>query len=172
MGKPGSHYGQNRYCLWPARSIEFERPQGRYVSFQVLSGCLDSLGGPTARVLQPLETPSCQNLAPVPTSWWLPTTGKRLEHLWIDQTANDAAIVVTHMWDQQILLPLPHVAAGLPCLPTRMMGFQRLRLYRQFRLHMVANHGADWSQQLTILRAQLRPTIEQLQRIGGGPPGQ
>jgi hypothetical protein len=75
-----------------------------FVPLQVLSGCLDSLGGPTDRLLQPLETPSRQSLAPVPMSSWLPTIGKRLDHSWIDQTAvsakaakNDAAIVATHM---------------------------------------------------------------------------
>jgi hypothetical protein len=111
----------------------------------------------------------------VPTSSWLPTIGKRLDHSWIDQTAvsakaakNDVAIVATHMWDQRILLPLLRVAAGLRCLRSQLMRFQRIRLHCEFSLHMIVNHGADWSQQLTTLRAQLRPTIQQLQRNSGG----
>jgi hypothetical protein len=48
------------------------------VPLQVLSGCLNSLGGITSWVLQPLNTPSQRGLAPILLATWLPTTGKRL----------------------------------------------------------------------------------------------
>jgi hypothetical protein len=121
-----------------------------FVPLKVLSGCLDLLGGPIAWLLQLLETPSHQDLAPVPTSSGLLTIIKRLDHSWIDHmavsakaTKNNAAIVATHMWNQWILLPLPHVVAGLPCLCLQMMWFQRIHLYPELRVHMVANQGAD-----------------------------
>jgi hypothetical protein len=141
------------------------------VPLQVLSGALDSLGGSSTRVLQPLDTPSRRVLAPIPLSTWLPSIGKRLDHSWIDITAvsakaakNDNSRVPTHMWDQRILLPLPHTEAGLPYLRSRLMRFQRIRLYKEFRAYMVATHGADWLTQLATLRAQLLPTVQQLRK--------
>ncbi len=93
------------------------------VPLQVLTGCLDVLGATNSWVLQPLATPSRRLLAPVPLSTWLPDIDKQLSHSWIDITAvsakaakNDNLLVPTHMWDQRILLPLPHVEAGLPYL--------------------------------------------------------
>jgi hypothetical protein len=139
-----------------------------------LGRCLDSLGGSTSWLLEPLETPSCTPLAPIPLFTWLPKIERRLDHSWIVHTAvsakaakNDGALVATHMWDQRILLPFPTVAGGLPYLRSRLMRFQRARLYREFRQHMAANHGSDWSAQLTKLRSQLRPTIQRLRRKGG-----
>jgi hypothetical protein len=148
------------------------------VPLQVLVGCLDSLGGSTSRLLEPLNPRSRCPLAPVPLFTWLSTIGKRLDHSWIDQTAvsakvakNDAALVATHMWDQRILLPLPTLTGGLPYLRSQLMRFQRSRLYWEFRSHMVATHGADWSAQLTLLRSQLRPTIQKLRRNDGALQG-
>jgi hypothetical protein len=81
------------------------------VPLQVLAGYLDSLGGSTSWLLEPLETSSCLPLAPIPRFTWLPKIGKRLDHSWIDQTVVSAkaakyhaALVATHMWDQMILL--------------------------------------------------------------------
>jgi hypothetical protein len=149
------------------------------VPLQVLVRCLDSLDGSTSWLLEPLETPSCTPLAPIPLFTWLPKIERRLDHSWIVHTAvsakaakNDGALVATHMWDQRILLPFPTVAGGLPYLRSRLMRFQRARLYREFRQHMAANHGSDWSAQLTKLRSQLRPTIQRLRRKGGGLTGQ
>jgi hypothetical protein len=129
-----------------------------FVPVQVLMGCLDSLIQSNIPVLQPLSTPARRILAPVPTSTWLPNIQKRLDHAWIDQTAvsakaakSDASRVPTHLWDQRILLPLPGVHGGLPFLRSRLMRFQRLRLYTEFRTYMAATHGADWSGQLMAL---------------------
>jgi hypothetical protein len=149
------------------------------VPLQVLVGCLDSLGGSTSQLLEPLETPSCTPLAPIPLFTWLLKIEKRLDHSWIDHTAvsakaakNDGALVATHMWDQRILLPFPTIVGGLPYLRSQLMRFQSARLYREFRQHMAANHGSDWSAQLTKLRSQLRTTIQRLRQKGGGPTGQ
>jgi hypothetical protein len=150
-----------------------------FVPVQVLAGCLDSLGQSNIPVLQPLSTPAaCRVLAPMPTSTWLPNIKRRLNHAWIDQTAvsakaakNDASRVPTHLWDQQILLPLPGVQGGLAFLRSRLMQFQRARLYAEFRTYMAATHGTDWSGQLMSLRVAMRPLIQDL-RQHGGPNGQ
>jgi hypothetical protein len=149
-----------------------------FIPVQVLMGCLDSLIQSNLPVLQLLSTPARRILAPVPTSTWLPNIQKRLDHAWIDQTAvsakaakSDTSRVPTHLWDQQILLPLPGVHGGLPFLRSRLMRFQRSRLYTEFRTYMAATHGADWSGQLMALWAEMRTRIQEL-RQRGGPNGQ
>jgi hypothetical protein len=52
------------------------------------------------------------------------------------------------------------------------MRFQGAWLYWEFQQHMAANHGSNWSVQLTKLQSQLRPNIQQLPRKGQGPTGQ
>jgi hypothetical protein len=106
---------------------------------QVLSGCLASLEGATGQVLQPLDTPAEQPLAPVPLFTWLPTIGKWLDHSWIDQTTisakaakNDGSCVATHMRDQQILLLLLEVDAHLPSFSLASCNFNDLSSTRIF----------------------------------------
>jgi hypothetical protein len=148
------------------------------VPLQVLSGCLDSLSSTIARLLQPLDTPAPRVLGAIPTFTWLPTIGKRLDHSWIDHSTvsakaakNDSARVATHMWDQRVLLPLPSIQDGLPFLRSRIMRFQRCRLYSEFRAFMRETHGADWLHELTSLRARLHPILQRL-RTTEDPSGQ
>jgi hypothetical protein len=143
-----------------------------FVPVQVLAGCLDSLGKVTGRLFQPLSTPGPKVLAPVPTFTWLPSIGQRLDHSWIDQSAVsskaakcDDARVMTHMWDRRVVLPLPGTQEGLPFLRSRLLRFQRSRLYAEFRCHMRDTHGPDWLGQLKLIRTTMR-----LNR-GKGPNG-
>jgi hypothetical protein len=133
LGELGNAFGLPAPLNLPARLSlgGLEEHMFPIVPIQVLIGCLDSLIQSNTPVLQPLSTPARRILAPVPTSTWLPNIQKRLEHAWIDQTAvsakaakSDASSVLTHLWDQQILLPLPGVHSGLSFLPSRLMRSQ------------------------------------------------
>jgi hypothetical protein len=148
------------------------------VPLQVLSGCLESLSTTLARLLQPLDTPAPRFIGAIPTFTWLPSIGKRLDHSWIDHSTvsakaakNDSARVATHMWDQRILLPLPSIGDGFPFLRSRIMRFQRCRLYSEFRAFMAETHGADWLHELTALRARLHPILQEM-RTTADPDGQ
>jgi hypothetical protein len=148
-----------------------------FVPVQVLAGCLDSLSDCSGRLVQPLATPGLQVLAPLPNATWLKSIGKSLDHAWIDRSAvsakaakSDGARVSIHMWDRQILLPLPGTQGGLLYLRSCLMRFQRAQLYSKFRTYMSDTHGADWLQQLTILRTLLRPELQRLRR-SAGPDG-
>jgi hypothetical protein len=148
------------------------------VPLQVLSGCLESLSTTLARLLQPLDTPAPRFIGAIPTFTWLPSIGKRLDHSWIDHSTvsakaakNDSARVATHMWDQRILFPLPSIGDGFPFLRSRIMRFQRCRLYSEFRAFMAETHGADWLHELTALRARLHPILQEM-RTTADPDGQ
>eukprot|EP00978_Attheya_sp_CCMP212_P047073 scaffold421213_cov65-Attheya_sp.AAC.1 len=71
---------------------------------------------------------------------WLPLLGVCLSHSWIDSSIvtakaakRDNAGIPEHLWNQRIILVLPHVSSFLDCFHTLLLHHQCRKLAADFQ---------------------------------------